>query len=202
MGAMMQFLPWLLFGLHAGAIADRFDRRRLVMLGNALRGLVVLALCVFLLTGHATITLVLITTFLYGTAEVFVNSASSTLLPMMVRSEDLGLGNARLQFGYLVANQLGGPPLGAFLFAIGSFWPFLLQVLCVLLAVLLISRIARTSMPPPRARGEKKRPRRRRSGRPTRWARPSWRRDEARCTQTSPRGSAGSGGIRPCAPWC
>lgn len=147
MGAMMQFLPWLLFGLHAGAIADRFDRRRLVMLGNALRGLVVLALCVFLLTGHATIALVLVATFLYGTAEVFVNSASSTLLPMMVRSEDLGLGNARLQFGYLVANQLGGPPLGAFLFALGSFWPFLLQVLCVLLAVVLISRITRTPVP-------------------------------------------------------
>ena len=30
-GAVMQFLPWLLFGLHAGAIADRFDRRRMVM---------------------------------------------------------------------------------------------------------------------------------------------------------------------------
>ena len=147
MGAMMQFLPWLLFGLHAGAIADRFDRRRMVMLGNALRGLVILALCGFLLTGHATIALVLIATFLYGTAEVFVNSASNTLLPMMVRPEDLGIGNARLQFGYLVASQLAGPPLGAFLFAIGSFWPFLLQVLCVLLAVLLVSRIAKTPAP-------------------------------------------------------
>ncbi|MDQ4213911.1 MFS transporter [Microbacterium capsulatum] len=146
-GAMMQFLPWLLFGLHAGAIADRFDRRRLVMLGNALRGLVVLTLCVFLLTGHATIALVLVVTFLYGTAEVFVNSANNTLLPMTVRPEDLGLGNARLQFGYLVANQLGGPPLGAFLFAIGSFWPFLVQVLCVLLAVALVSRIAKTPVP-------------------------------------------------------
>ena len=152
-GAMMQFLPWLLFGLHAGAIADRFDRRRLVMLGNSLRGLVVLALSVFLLTGHATIPLVLVAVFLYGTAEVFVDSAGSTLLPMMVRSEDLGLGNARLQFGFLVGNQLGGPPLGAFLFAIGSFWPFLLQVLCVLLRCLLISRIATTPVPP-RASGD------------------------------------------------
>jgi MFS family permease len=146
-GAMMQFLPWLLFGLLAGAVADHHDRRRLVMLANGLRAVVVLALVVLLVTGQATVWLVLATSFLYGTAEVFADSAGSTLLPMLVKPADLGIGNARMQAGYLVANQLAGPPLGAFLFALGSFWPFLLQVLCVSLAVLLISRIARTPVP-------------------------------------------------------
>ncbi|MDR6865723.1 MFS family permease [Microbacterium resistens] len=148
LGAMMQFLPWLLFGLHAGAIADRFDRRRLVMLANGSRAVVILALCGFLLAGQATIWIVLGAAFLYGTAEVFADTTSGTLLPMLVRKEDLGTGNARLQAGFLVANQFAGPPLGAFLFAIGSFWPFLLQVLCVTLAVVLIARIARTPVPP------------------------------------------------------
>ncbi|HEY9309905.1 MAG TPA: MFS transporter [Microbacterium sp.] len=146
-GAMMQFLPWLLFGLLAGAVADHHDRRRLVMLANGLRAVVVLALVGFLVTGQATVWLVLATAFLYGTAEVFADSAGSTLLPMLVKPADLGIGNARMQAGYLVANQLAGPPLGAFLFALGSFWPFLLQVVCVSLAVLLISRIARTPVP-------------------------------------------------------
>lgn len=146
-GAMMQFLPWLLFGLFAGSVADHHDRRRLVMIANASRAVVVAALVVFLVTGHATVWIVLATAFLYGTAEVFADSAGSTLLPMLVRPADLGIGNARLQAGYLVANQLAGPPLGAFLFAIGSFWPFLLQILCVALAVVLISRIARTPVP-------------------------------------------------------
>ena len=156
-GAMMQFLPWLLFGLLAGAVADHHDRRRLVMLANGLRAVVVLALVGFLVTGQATVWLVLATAFLYGTAEVFADSAGSTLLPMLVKPADLGIGNARMQAGYLVANQLAGPPLGAFLFALGSFWPFLLQVLCVSLAVLLISRIARTPVPahPEVARGTK-----------------------------------------------
>jgi MFS family permease len=156
-GAMMQFLPWLLFGLLAGAVADHHDRRRLVMLANGLRAVVVLALVVLLVTGQATVWLVLATSFLYGTAEVFADSAGSTLLPMIVKPADLGIGNARMQAGYLVANQLAGPPLGAFLFALGSFWPFLLQVLCVSLAVLLISRIARTPVPthPEAARGTK-----------------------------------------------
>ncbi|APZ33982.1 MFS transporter [Microbacterium aurum] len=146
-GAMMQFLPWLLFGLFAGSVADHHDRRRMVMIANASRAVVVAGLVAFLVTGHATVWIVLATAFLYGTAEVFADSAGSTLLPMLVRPGDLGIGNARLQAGYLVANQLGGPPLGAFLFAIGSFWPFLVQILCVAMAVVLISRIARTPVP-------------------------------------------------------
>lgn len=148
-GAVMQFLPWLIFGLHAGAIADRFDRRRLVMFANAARAAVLMALCAFLITGTANIWIVLAVAFLYGTAEVFVDTAGSTLLPMIVKPADLGLGNARLQAGYLVANQFAGPPLGAFLFAAGSAWPFLLEAVCVSLAVVLISRIARTPVPAP-----------------------------------------------------
>lgn len=147
-GAMMQFLPWLLFGLLAGSVADHYDRRRLVMIANASRAVVVAALIAFLLTGNASVWIVLVVSFLYGTAEVFADSAGSTLLPMLVRPVDLGVGNARLQAGFLVGNQLAGPPLGAFLFALGSFWPFLVQVVCVSLAVLLISRIALTPIPP------------------------------------------------------
>ncbi|UNK72513.1 MFS transporter [Microbacterium sp. H1-D42] len=147
-GAVMQFLPWLLFGLHAGAIADRFDRRRLVMFANAGRAIVLTALVVFLLTGTANIWIVLAVAFLYGTAEVFVDTAASTLLPMLVKPADLGVGNARLQAGYLVANQFAGPPLGAFLFAAGAAWPFLLEVLCVVMAIVLVSRMAATPVPP------------------------------------------------------
>lgn len=147
-GAILQFLPWLLFGLHAGAMADRVDRRRLVMAANAARALVLTALCVFLVTGTASIWIVLAAAFLYGTAEVFVDTAGSTLLPMLVRPADLGVGNARLQAGYLVANQFAGPPLGAFLFAAGSAWPFLVEIVCVLAAVVLVSRMTRTPVPP------------------------------------------------------
>src|SRR3954453_10275524 len=60
-GAMMQFLPWLLFGLFAGSLADRVDRRRLVMIANASRAVVVSVLVVFLATGHITVWVVLAT---------------------------------------------------------------------------------------------------------------------------------------------
>src|SRR5690606_17233862 len=59
LAALLQRLPWLLLGLWAGAIADRVDRRAVVMVANALRALVVVALCVLLGTGHVSIGAVL-----------------------------------------------------------------------------------------------------------------------------------------------
>ena len=52
-GAMMQYLPWLLFGLFAGSVADHHDRRRLVMIANGSRAVVVAALVGFLVTGFS-----------------------------------------------------------------------------------------------------------------------------------------------------
>ncbi len=141
-GAALQRVPWLVFGLWAGALADRLDRRVVVIVADLLRAVVVLVLSLTILTGHVGITAVLVALFVYGVAEVFADTTTGTLLPMLVDSDDLGIGNARLQAGFLTANQLVGPPLGAFLFAAGMAWPFLVQVLCVVLSVFLIARIA------------------------------------------------------------
>jgi MFS family permease len=142
LAAALQRLPWLLFGLYAGALADRLDRRVVVIVADLLRTLVVLALCATIVTGRVNIVVVLVTLFLYGTAEVFADTTTGTLLPMLVGKPDLGVGNARLQAGFLTANQLVGPPIGAFLFAIGMVWPFVVQVACVGLSIVLVAKIA------------------------------------------------------------
>ncbi|PRZ06365.1 putative MFS family arabinose efflux permease [Isoptericola sp. CG 20/1183] len=149
LAAMLQRLPWLLFGLWAGALADRVDRRRIVIVANALRAVVVAVLCAAIVTGAANVVVVLAAMLLMGVAEVFADTTSQTLLPMLVDKRDLGTGNARLQAGFLTGNQLAGPPVGAFLFALGMAWPFLVQVVCVLLAILLISRISLPPVPRP-----------------------------------------------------
>src|SRR6476661_6819844 len=128
LAAVLQRLPWLLFGLWAGALADRLDRRRVVIVADLLRAVVVAALSVTIVTGQVSIGLVLGTMFVYGVAEVFADTTTGTLLPMLVDKPDLGLGNARIQAGFLTANQLVGPPIGALLFAAGMVWPFVVQV--------------------------------------------------------------------------
>lgn len=142
MAVLLQQLPWLLFGLHAGAIADRVDRLRLVVLANLLRAVVLVALCATILTGVVNIAVVLGALFLIGTAEVFVDTAAGTLMPMLVHKRDLGIGQARLQTGFITLNQLAGAPIGAALFAMGRAAPFGVQILTVLLASVLVVRIA------------------------------------------------------------
>jgi MFS family permease len=140
--AAMSFqLPWLVFGLVAGALADRLDRRMLVMVMDGARALVLAGLCTVIVTGHVNIWLVMAAMFLVGLAEVFADSSTNTLLPMLVEKRDLGIANARIQVGFLTANQLVGPALGAVVFAAGTALPFIVQTVCVALGVVLVSRI-------------------------------------------------------------
>lgn len=141
--------PQLLFGLYAGAIADRVDRRTMTVVADVARVLVLALLVAIVVTGRVNIGLVLVSMFLVGVGEVFADSASRTLLPMLVPKPDLGVGNARLQAGFLTANQLVGPPVGAFLFAAGHAIPFITQIVTCLLGMLLIWRIG-SQRPPAR----------------------------------------------------
>jgi predicted MFS family arabinose efflux permease len=139
---LLQRLPWLVFGLFAGALADRVDRRAMVALCDGLRAVVLLMLSITIVTGAVSISVVLVAMFLLGTSEVFADTATRTLLPMLVERDDLGIGNARLQFGLVGLNQLIGPALGALLFATGSAIPFITQTVCVALSVVLIWQIS------------------------------------------------------------
>jgi MFS family permease len=141
MGGLLQRLPWLLFGLYAGVLADRLDRRLLVIAVDLMRAAVLVVLTVALVTGYVGVGLVLITMFLLGTAEVFVDTTSHTLLPMVVPRADLGIGNARLMTAGITMNQLVGPSVGALLFAAGMVWPFVVQAVCLALGAVLIARM-------------------------------------------------------------
>ncbi|WP_246186901.1 MFS transporter [Microlunatus speluncae] len=145
MAALLQRLPWLLFGVFAGAVVDRLDRRRLIMIVNLIRAAVLAALTITVFTGTVNITIVLITMFLLGTAETFADTTSSTLAPSLVQRADLGIANARLQGGMIITNQLAGPPIGALIFALSMASPFLINAVCCALAAILVSRIVLTS---------------------------------------------------------
>ncbi|MCU1600095.1 MAG: major facilitator superfamily 1 [Frankiales bacterium] len=147
MAAFLRGLPWLLFGLVAGAVADRVDRKRLVAAVDLVRVVVLALLAVSVGTGTVSVALVLAAVFVLGVAEVFADTGGQTLLPMVVEREDLPLGNARLYAGSVGANQLLGPPLGAALFTAGRVWPFLTQGLLVAAGVWLMLRITTSTVP-------------------------------------------------------
>jgi MFS family permease len=141
MALLSQQLPNLLFGIPAGAIADRFDRRRIIAGVNLARAVVLAILAGTIVGGTVSIAVVLLALFVLGTAEIFADVASNSLLPRVVRREDLGVANARLTSSFLLTNQLLGPPIGAFMFSVGMALPFAANAACFALGALLVMRV-------------------------------------------------------------
>jgi len=142
MALLSEYLPVLLFGVIGGAAADRLDRKRMVVVVNLGRAVVLIALVATIVSGTVNIAVVLVALFILGTAETFADSASSTLIPRLVAREDLGIANARMQGAFLLTNQLLLPPIGAFLFAVGMALPFATNAAAFALGAVLVSRVA------------------------------------------------------------
>ena len=142
MAVLSQQLPNLLFGIPAGAIADRLDRRRIIAGVNLARALVLAVLAATIVTAAVDIAIVLLALFVLGTAEAFADVASQSLPPQVVRREDLGIANARLTGSLLLTNQLLGPPIGAFLSSMGMAVPFATNAACFALGALLVTQVA------------------------------------------------------------
>lgn len=138
----LQQLPWVVFGVPAGAVIDRVDRRRLVVLVNVLRAAVLAILAVTIATGTAGLPIVFASLFLIGTAETFSDNAGGALLATFVPPSRLGVANARLTGTSILTNHLAGPPIGALLFTIGMAIPFGADAICALFGAVLVSRIA------------------------------------------------------------
>jgi MFS family permease len=137
-----EFLPSLVFGTFAGVVVDRADRRRILILVNLARAGALAVLATTIASGTIGVPTVLLGLLLLGTAETFADLASTSLLPRLVPRGSIGLANARLQGGYLLMNQLIGPPIGAFLFVAGMAIPFATDAVCYAMGAVLVSRIA------------------------------------------------------------
>jgi MFS family permease len=122
----VQVAPALLLGLHAGHIADRYDRRRIVILAQAL----VLIGSGLLLAAPPSVVLIYSVLFLAAVARAFQWSARAAILPGLVPSE--ALHNALTWFSS--ATELGsisGPALaGVLLASVGSKTVYVLQFAC------------------------------------------------------------------------
>ena len=151
MAALLQRLPWLLFGPFAGVVADRVNRRAIVMVTGLVRAAILLLLTASILMHRVDIAVVLAALFLFGVNEAFGDTTTATLLPMLVEKPDLGIANSRALTGVIVWNQLAGPPVGAALFAAGMALPFVSESVCVLAGVMLIWKVR---LPAHGARGQ------------------------------------------------
>jgi MFS family permease len=120
-------VPFALFGVVAGTLADRSARVPLIFRAHVFRAGVMAVLAALLVADEMTVGLLLAGAFLLGCGEAVADSAAPALLPSIVEDDRLETANGELETAELVANDLVGPPTGSVLFSVSSAAPFALD---------------------------------------------------------------------------
>jgi MFS family permease len=156
--AALQFLPLLLFGTVGGLIADRIDKRRLLMLTQSLAGLTALVLAGLTLGGVVQLWMVYALAFTLGMVNVFDNPARQSFVTELV-GRDKVTNAVGLNSAVFTGARVIGPAIaGVVIVLVGIGYCFLyngLSYFPVVFALLLMrtSELKR-SVPMPRAKGQ------------------------------------------------
>ena len=113
-------VPWLLAALPAGAIADRRDRRRIMLAADTARGTLLAVFGVLCAVGAESIVVLYLVAFAVGVAEVFYATSAQAIVPMIVDRPLLPRANAAQQVADQAANRFAGPALGGILIGVGA----------------------------------------------------------------------------------
>lgn len=116
-GAAISMLPNLLFGLVAGALIDRTNRRMILILSNLLQGIVILTIPLFNILHILTIGWIYAVMFLMTVGSVFFNAAQFSAIPAIVSEDALEEANARIQTSISITT-IAGPVLAGLLISI------------------------------------------------------------------------------------
>lgn len=128
-------LPYLLFGLVAGALVDRWDRKRTMIFCDALRALNMAAIPIAAALGVLTVGHVITAAFLGGSLYVFFSAAEEACLPNIVAEEELTSAVAAQETSASAAGVVA-PPLGGALLEVSRGLPFLVDAVSYAVSVL------------------------------------------------------------------
>lgn len=158
--AVASRLPWLIFTLPAGVITDRFDRKKIIVVMDFFRGILALLVALsvtleasklpdldavggatYIQTNWFLYIVLVVTALLFGCAEVLRDNSAQTLLPSVVKEDQLESANGKLWSVEYVTNSFIGPPLGSFIVGIAIFLPFYFDSITFFIAAGLIATL-------------------------------------------------------------
>ncbi|MBD3756549.1 MULTISPECIES: MFS transporter [Microbacterium] len=114
----LAFVPWLVFGIPAGMLVDRFDRRYLMAIANTLRGAVALWLATLTVTGSLSLWALLLGTLVFGIGETLFDNATNAVVPAVVRRPQLDRANGWMQAAQVTIDSFIATPIAGVLFAV------------------------------------------------------------------------------------
>ncbi len=130
----LRALPYLFFSLPAGALIDRWDRKRTMIICDAGRAISLASIPVAYALGDLTIVQLYLVSTIEGTLFVFFNIAEAACLPRVVPKEQLPAATAQNMATDGITTLIG-PPLGGALYAAGKFLPFIADSLSYAVSV-------------------------------------------------------------------
>ena len=136
--------PWLLFALISGALVDRMDRRRVMVITDLVRAVLVAGVGAAVFTDVIGLPIIYGAAFALGVSETFFDTSAEALTPTVVETGDLTVANGRLQAAEWVGGAFAGPPLGSLLFVAAAALPFFFNAGTYAMAALLIWSIRGT----------------------------------------------------------
>lgn len=131
------FLPWLFFGIPAGMLLDRVDRRIAMAVANSLRFAVAAVVALLIATDALTIWSLYACVLAFGLGETVFDNATTTVVPALVGREQLDRANGRMQSAEITIQNFIATPLAGFLFAASIVLPVWLTGAGFLIAGLL-----------------------------------------------------------------
>lgn len=133
------WLPWLLFGVLAGVVVDRTDRRRIRMLGLGIRALLLGVLALMAVTDQLSIWLLIAFMGVYGVTQVFVDLAGTSMIPQVAPRSRLATANSRVMAADTVFQNFVGGPVASALVVLGTGWIFGIPAMLCLATLLLLA---------------------------------------------------------------
>ena len=136
-----ELLPYLLFSLPVGALIDRWNRKRVMLVSDSVRFLVMAAVPLAFAIGHLNVTLLYLIAFIEGTANVLFGIAQISSLPQVVSPIQLSRAYSLNEISEFLA-RLFGPGLCAFIIGLarttlaGAVLAYLVDSISYLLSVL------------------------------------------------------------------
>lgn len=149
-------LPGLLLAVPAGLLADRYERRTVLVAADLARAAVVAAAAIALIVGELPGIVLALITFLIGAGETIFVTASQSAIPSYVADTNLDGANGHLQAADDAGREFIGPPLGSLVFRLATWIPFVADAVSYVVSASLLLRLPRAT---PLATGEVRVPR-------------------------------------------
>jgi MFS family permease len=146
--AFLQQLPIILFMLIGGVLADRFDRRRTLIVSQYIQMSCAFTLAMLVFSGHVQIWQILTLSFITGSAQAFGGPASQALVPSLVDKSVLPNAIALNSIQFNLARVIGPLLAGAALAAFGMVSCFSLNGLSFLVVIVALMSLHVKHIPP------------------------------------------------------